>query len=45
VPVIVDENFCIGCGECVEVCPGDLFVIDEVKGGQFCIPPKIVGIA
>ncbi|MCR4742355.1 MAG: ferredoxin family protein [Treponema sp.] len=26
-----DENKCIGCGKCVEVCPGNLIKINESK--------------
>lgn len=37
---IVDENLCIGCGVCVEVCPKNVFkVIDDVSrvmNPEFC---------
>lgn len=44
-PVFVDEQICTGCGECVEICPGDLLAIDKVKIQHFNIRPMIVGIA
>lgn len=27
--VIIDENLCIGCGECVNLCPKKILYIDE----------------
>jgi NAD-dependent dihydropyrimidine dehydrogenase PreA subunit len=27
----VDEEKCIGCGECVEVCPSDVYEIQDEK--------------
>jgi len=29
--VTVDNDRCIGCGECVEVCPVDVFELQEEK--------------
>lgn len=29
--IIVDEEKCVGCGECADVCPGDVFEIENEK--------------
>lgn len=28
---IVDEEKCVGCGECVEICPVDVYEIQDEK--------------
>lgn len=30
--VIIDEDLCIGCGACVELCPQKILYIDEKTG-------------
>ena len=27
--VVVDQHVCIGCGRCVQICPTDVFALDE----------------
>ncbi|MCD6262614.1 MAG: 4Fe-4S binding protein [Deltaproteobacteria bacterium] len=29
--VVVDQDKCIGCGECVDVCPADVYEIQDEK--------------
>ena len=29
--VEVDEEKCVGCGECVEICPADVFELQDEK--------------
>lgn len=36
--VIVDEERCIGCGRCVEICPA-VFFVDEEIGKSRVIDP------
>ncbi|HMK42838.1 MAG TPA: ferredoxin [Dissulfurispiraceae bacterium] len=36
--VIVDEETCIGCGRCVEICPA-VFFLDEAIGKSVVIDP------
>ena len=28
----IDEDTCIGCGDCLEACPNNVFVLDEAAG-------------
>jgi len=30
--VIIDEQACIGCGACVEMCPQGILYVDESEG-------------
>jgi len=30
--VIIDEELCIGCGACVDLCPKNILYIDEKSG-------------
>lgn len=30
--IVVDPGKCTGCGDCVEVCPGDLMTVDPDTG-------------
>lgn len=30
--VVIDEQLCIGCGDCVELCPQKILYIDEEDG-------------
>ncbi len=30
--VLIDENLCIGCGKCVEICPKKILYLDEATG-------------
>jgi NAD-dependent dihydropyrimidine dehydrogenase PreA subunit len=30
--VLIDEELCIGCGECVSLCPKKILYIDEPSG-------------
>ena len=29
--VVIDEDACIACGECVTICPNDILYIDQTK--------------
>ncbi len=29
--VVVDQDKCIGCGECVDVCPADVYEMQDEK--------------
>ena len=29
--VIVDEENCLGCGECVDICPSEVFELQDDK--------------
>jgi len=37
--VTVDENECIGCGVCAQICP-DVFILDEEAGVSKVIRPE-----
>ncbi|MEM2982965.1 MAG: ferredoxin [Candidatus Bathyarchaeia archaeon] len=37
--VFIDEDECIGCGSCSEICP-DVFQLDEEKGKAQVIKPE-----
>ena len=28
-PAVIDKNCCVGCGACVNFCPGDIIYMDE----------------
>ena len=28
----IDEDLCVGCGECMDVCPNGVFILQEEKG-------------
>ncbi|MFZ7104263.1 MAG: 4Fe-4S dicluster domain-containing protein [Peptococcaceae bacterium] len=28
---VIDQERCIGCGRCVEYCPGDIIYLDDLK--------------
>jgi len=30
--VVIDEQNCIGCGECVDMCPQSILYIDDADG-------------
>lgn len=34
-PVVLKEK-CAGCGDCEEICPGDLMEVDETSKVAFC---------
>ena len=36
--ITVDEDKCIGCGKCVEVCPFNLRIVEE---GKSSVDPKL----
>ena len=37
--VTIDENECIGCGVCAQICP-DVFILDEDAGVSKVIRPE-----
>jgi ferredoxin len=37
--VVVDEDLCIGCGQCEEICPA-VFFLDEEIGKSRVIDPE-----
>ncbi|HMK61569.1 MAG TPA: ferredoxin [Dissulfurispiraceae bacterium] len=37
--VTVDEELCIGCGRCMEICPA-VFYVDEAVGKSEVIDPE-----
>jgi|Deesub1362B_J571_1020462.scaffolds.fasta_scaffold00955_9 adenylylsulfate reductase subunit B len=39
-PPIVNEDKCIGCGNCMDVCPGDLMVVDPQTLKAYCREPR-----
>lgn len=34
-PVVIDKQRCIGCGACVDICPGNLLAIDKRTGKAY----------
>ncbi|MDZ7837101.1 MAG: ferredoxin family protein [Actinomycetota bacterium] len=39
----IDESSCIGCGECLETCPNDVFVFnDETQKAEVANPENCV---
>lgn len=39
IAVIVDEEKCIGCGQCADICPVDAFSVDSGKAiiNELCV--------
>ena len=36
----IDEEKCIGCGQCLEVCPNNVFAMDEASGKMKVVNPQ-----
>lgn len=35
-PPVVLKDKCVGCGDCEDICPGDLMVVDEESKTAYC---------
>jgi 2-oxoglutarate ferredoxin oxidoreductase subunit delta len=41
--LVINRNWCKGCGICVEFCPSNSLIMDEMKKANFVYPEKCTG--